>query len=395
MAEIRLEGIGHRYDGGPPALADVDITWDNGGAYALLGPSGCGKTTMLNIISGLVAPTEGRVLFDGVDVTQRSTVARNIAQVFQFPVLYERMTVEQNLRFPLRNRGVAPAEAQHRAAEIAELLGIAHLLKRRARGLTAEVKQLVSLGRALVRRDVSAILFDEPLTVADPHKKWELRQALKRVHTELSHTLVYVTHDQTEALTFADVVVVMDAGRILQRGTPDELFERPAHRFVGHFIGSPGMNFMPATVRAGAVSVAGVEVLALAADTARAAESGETARAAESGDTAGDGEPGPDDAVGVRPEFVHCVEAGTPGTLDATVVATRDLGTAHLVALAVGELPLIARVPAGDPVPTGPCGVAFAPGKVHLFRQGWRVAGADNGADTAAPTAETAEEGSR
>jgi glycerol transport system ATP-binding protein len=355
MAEIRLDGIGHHYAGGSEVLTGIDLTWEDGGAYALLGPSGCGKTTMLNIISGLVAPTEGRVRFDGADVTGRSTVERNIAQVFQFPVLYERMTVEQNLRFPLRNRGIAKTDAQRRAEEIAELLDLGPLLRTRAKGLSAEAKQLVSLGRALVRRDVSAILFDEPLTVIDPHKKWELRQVLKRVHTELSHTLVYVTHDQTEALTFADVVVVMDAGQILQKGTPDELFERPEHRFVGHFIGSPGMNLLPGTVRAGVVSVGGVDLLTLPDGVS--------------------GEQGPDDTVGVRPELVSCVEPGTPGSLDATVVATRDLGTSHLVHLVVDDLSVIARLPAGRPVPTGRCGLTFDPDQVHLFRGGARVPG--------------------
>jgi glycerol transport system ATP-binding protein len=356
VAEIHLAGISHRYGDGPPALAAIDLTWEDGGAYALLGPSGCGKTTMLNIISGLVSPTDGRVHFDGVDVTERSPVERNIAQVFQFPVLYERMSVEQNLRFPLRNRGVARPEAQRRAEEIAELLGIGPLLRTRAAGLTAEAKQLVSLGRALVRRDVSAILFDEPLTVIDPHKKWELRQALKRVHAELNHTLVYVTHDQTEALTFADAVVVMDAGRVLQKGSPDELFERPAHRFVGHFIGSPGMNMVPCTVRAGVVSVGGVDLLTLPDHVS--------------------GEQGPDDAVGVRPEFVACVEADAPGSLDATVIDTRDLGTSHLVHLRIDELSIIARLPSGRAVPHGRCGLALEPGQVHLFRDGVRVPGA-------------------
>jgi glycerol transport system ATP-binding protein len=266
VAEIRLEGVGHRYGQGPPALAGIDLTWEDGGAYALLGPSGCGKTTMLDITSGLLAPSEGRVLVDGTDVTRRPTAARNIAQVFQFPVLYEAMTVEQNLCFPLRNRGVAKGEARRRAGEIAGLLGLDDRLGRRARSLSAEDKQLVSLGRALVRRDVAAILFDEPLTVADPHRKAELRQVLRRVHAEADHTLVYVTHDQTEALTFADVVVVMEAGRVVQKGTPDELFLRPAHRFVGHFIGSPGMNFLPCTVVDRTVSVAGTPLLRLPDD---------------------------------------------------------------------------------------------------------------------------------
>jgi glycerol transport system ATP-binding protein len=331
---------------------------------------------MLDIISGLLTPTEGQVLFDGDDVTRRPTVERNIAQVFQFPVLYDTMTVEQNMRFPLRNRGIDKREAQHRAEEVADLLDIAHLLKRRAKGLSADAKQLVSLARALVRRDVSAILFDEPLTVIDPQRKWTLRQALKRVHAELNHTLVYVTHDQTEALTFADTVVVMDEGEVLQRGTPDELFERPAHVFVGNFIGSPGMNFLACTVQDGVVSVAGVDLIRLPD--------------AESTDQ------GPDDVVGIRPDFVRCVPPDEirPGDIEATVGIVRDLGTAHLVELRLGAEPtgeatdqaperapasrasaLVARIPAGGHVPDERCGIRLDPADVHLFRGGRRVPG--------------------
>jgi glycerol transport system ATP-binding protein len=355
MAEIRLAGIGHEYVKGEYALKQVEVTWDDGGAYALLGPSGCGKTTMLDIISGLLRPSAGKVYFDGIDVTERTAVERNIAQVFQFPVLYDSMTVEENMRFPLRNRGVPKPEAQRRAEEIAELLEIGHLLKQRARGLPADAKQLVSLARGLVRRDVSAILFDEPLTVIDPQKRWTLRQALKRVHAELSHTLVYVTHDQTEALTFADVVVVMNEGEVMQKGTPDELFERPAHRFVGHFIGSPGMNFLPCTVDDGVVSVAGVVVLRHAGL-----------------EPEGDG----DDVVGIRPDYVACRERPAPGTIEATVTSVRDLGAAHLVHMTVkDEAPLIARVPAGQDVPADRCWVELQAGKVHLFRNGRLVPG--------------------
>jgi glycerol transport system ATP-binding protein len=352
VAEIRLEDVGHRYGDGPPALADIDVVWEDGGAHALLGPSGCGKTTMLDIISGLLTPTTGRVLIDGVDVTGRSTADRNIAQVFQFPVLYERMTVAENLAFPLRNRGVSRDDARRRAGEIAELLGVEDLLDHRARGLTAEAKQLISLGRALVRRDVAAILLDEPLTVADPQRKWELRQILKRVHAELSHTFVYVTHDQTEALTFADVVVVMEAGRVLQKATPDELFERPAHRFVGHFIGSPGMNFLPCTVDDRVVSVAGTPLAVLPDD-----------------------EPAEIVEVGVRPELVDLTALHAPGSVAAEVVEARDLGPAHLLALTIGDIPLVARVgPDRRPDP-GPAGVRFPTGQVHVFRDGRRVEG--------------------
>ena len=165
--------------------------------------------------------------------------------MFQFPVIYDTMTVGENLAFPLRNRGVAPAAIAARIAEVAAMLDLEPLMKRRAARLTADQKQKISLGRGLVREDVAAILFDEPLTVIDPHLKWLLRRKLKEVHTRFRHTLVYVTHDQNEALTFAEKVVVMYDGEVVQLGTPQELFERPAHRFVGYFIGSPGMNFLP------------------------------------------------------------------------------------------------------------------------------------------------------
>ena len=210
----------------------------------MLGPSGCGKTTLLNVISGLVIPSEGRLLFDDRDVTRLPTEQRNIAQVFQFPVIYDTMTVAENLAFPLKNRGMARAGIDARVAEIAAMLDLTPDLGRRARGLTADAKQKISLGRGLVRSDVSAVLFDEPLTVIDPALKWELRSKLKAVHRALDLLMIYVTHDQVEALTFADKVVVMNDGRAVQIGTPAELFETPEHTFVGYFIGSPGMNLL-------------------------------------------------------------------------------------------------------------------------------------------------------
>src|ERR671916_194971 len=225
MARIVLDNIAHAYGPAPKgpqdyALKPSDHVWENGGAYALLGPSGCGKTTLLNIISGLITPSEGRVLFDGNDVTGLPTAARNIAQVFQFPVIYDTMTVAENLAFPLRNRGVGKAETEKRVREVAAMLDLTSILGRKARGLTADVKQKVSLARGLVRPDVNAILFDEPLTVIDPHLKWQLRAQLKALHRQFDLTMVYVTHDQTEALTFADTVVVMYEGEVVQVGTP-------------------------------------------------------------------------------------------------------------------------------------------------------------------------------
>jgi len=313
MADIELD-LAHSYLAHPAgeddyALLPLQYTFRDGGAYALLGPSGCGKTTLLNCVSGLLRPSSGHVRFDGRDVTDYTPQQRNIAQVFQFPVVYDTMTVAENLAFPLRNRGVPQARVRERVGQVAEMLELSSVLDRRARNLAADAKQKISLGRGLVRSDVSAVLFDEPLTVIDPHLKWELRRKLKEIHQELKLTLVYVTHDQTEALTFADQVVVMSRGRVVQVGTPDDLFLRPAHTFVGHFIGSPGMNFLPARWHEGGV-VIGSRLLGGAAP-------GGAQRLAAAGEF----------TLGIRPEFVRLARAGAPDGLPVTVTRLQDVGT--------------------------------------------------------------------
>jgi glycerol transport system ATP-binding protein len=265
MARVALRDLAHTYfDPAQPgvewAVKKLNLEWADGGAYALLGPSGCGKTTLLNIMSGLVRPTEGRVLFGERDVTGLSPEERNIAQVFQFPVVYDTMTVYDNIAFPLRNRGMPQSEIDPRVREIAEMTELTAMLRQRAAGLTADGKQKISLGRGLVRPDVNLVMFDEPLTVIDPHLKWVLRSKLRELHQRVRTTMIYVTHDQTEALTFADQVVVMNAGEVVQIGTPQELFERPHHTFVGHFIGSPGMNVLPVTLDNGKAVFAGQTV---------------------------------------------------------------------------------------------------------------------------------------
>ena len=265
MARITLDRLRHSYLPDPAGDADwalkrIDLEWDDGGAYALLGPSGCGKTTLLNLVSGLLRPTRGRVLFDGADVTGLDPVDRHVAQVFQFPVVYDTMTVHANLAFPLRNRAMAPGAVDARVREVADMLDLGDKLARRASGLTADEKQKISLGRGLVRSDVNVIMFDEPLTVIDPHMKWVLRSKLKEIHRQFGVTMIYVTHDQTEALTFADTVVVMYEGIVVQVGTPVELFERPRHTFVGHFIGSPGMNVLPCGIDGGTAVFDGVPI---------------------------------------------------------------------------------------------------------------------------------------
>ena len=265
MAKITLDNLAHSYYPKPKgeddfALKELNHDWADGEAYALLGSSGCGKSTLLNIISGLLHPSQGRILFDGIDVTHASTADRNIAQVFQFPVVYDTMTVRNNLAFPLKNRGADPKYIAERVQQIGQMIGMEAELDKRASGLTADAKQKISLGRGMVREDVNALLFDEPLTVIDPHMKWELRTQLKSLHHEFGHTMIYVTHDQTEALTFADKVVVMYDGRVVQIGTPQELFERPQHTFVGYFIGSPGMNVISADITGKVANVHGTSL---------------------------------------------------------------------------------------------------------------------------------------
>ena len=262
MARIELRGVAHSYATTTESDADyavkpLDLVWENAGAYALLGPSGCGKSTLLGIVSGLLQPTHGSVWMDGRDVTRLDPRARNVAQVFQFPVVYDTMTVYENLVFPLRNRGVSGSEMRARVQHVAELLELTSELRRKASGLPGDLKQRIALGRGLVRKDVAAILLDEPLTVIDPHLRWLLRRKLAAIHAELRVTLIYVTHDQLEALTLADEVVVMSDGQVLQQGTPQALFERPEHTFVGHFIGSPGMNILPCSFEAGVARLAG------------------------------------------------------------------------------------------------------------------------------------------
>ena len=247
MAQIKLQNIAHSYNANAKdkkyALKPFDMTWVDGGRYAILGPSGCGKSTMLNIMSGIVTPSEGRLLFDGVDVTEKTTSERNIAQVFQFPVIYGTMTVHDNLAFPLVCRGYDKSFIKAKVSEVAEALSLESFLTQSARKLTADQKQLISLGRGLVRDNVAAVLMDEPLTVIDPDLKFRLRRKLKEINQKYKSTLIYVTHDQNEAMTFAENIIVMDDGEIVQIGSPAELFDRPKTTFVGYFIGAPAMNF--------------------------------------------------------------------------------------------------------------------------------------------------------
>lgn len=357
MAQIEFVDVAHSYLRHPKTEADYAIktirnVWDDGGAYALLGPSGCGKTTLLNIISGLVAPTKGRVLYNGVDVTALPPEKRNIAQVFQFPVLYDTMTVYENLAFPLKNRHIEKNAIDQRVQQVAEILDLTTYLHQKAAGLAADAKQKISLGRGLVRSDVAAILFDEPLTVIDPHLKWQLRRKLKEIHEQLKLTLIYVTHDQTEALTFAEKVVIMYEGEIVQTGTPEELFENPEHKFVGYFIGSPGMNFLGCRLDG---HVAYVDGTGIKLDT-------KTADAAQMAQGSLE--------LGIRPKYLevssHPVENGLP----AIVKKVEDLGSYKIVSLLFNDKTLYARLSEDAPVATGEAWIVFPPQKTKLYANG-------------------------
>jgi len=269
-------------------------------------------------------------LFDGQRVNELPPEERNIAQVFQFPVIYDTMTVYDNLAFPLRNMNTPEYQVDPKVLEVADILELTPLLSRKAKNLTADEKQKVSMGRGLVRDDVSAILFDEPLTVIDPQLKWKLRRKLKEIHERFNITMIYVTHDQLEASTFADKIAVMYNGQVVQFGTPRELFERPAHTFVGYFIGSPGMNFMTVAYQGDQV-LFGDHALPVNDATRRNVASATSDNI----------------KLGVRPEFVTITNSPNPQTLPIKVVNLQDLGTYSLLSFQLNGQLFKARLPEG------------------------------------------------
>jgi glycerol transport system ATP-binding protein len=354
MSKITLNELSHSYLQSQSkdedwAIRNVNIDWEDGGAYALLGPSGCGKTTLLNIISGLIIPTRGKILFNDEDITEKNPVERNIAQIFQFPVIYDTMTVFENLAFPLRNRKIPEEEITRKVNEIAEMLELTSTLHNRASGLTADGKQKISLGRGLVRSDVNVIMFDEPLTVIDPHLKWVLRSKLKELHQKIKRTMIYVTHDQTEALTFADQVVVMHEGQIVQTGTPVELFEKPKHTFVGHFIGSPGMNILPCEINKGAVAVNGTKI--------------------ETSNSKIDNSNFSKIEIGVRPEFISFNKDGLP----VKILNVSNTGKNKIIETESdsGKIKLITK--ASEKIPEGSAFLTFKKEYTYVYGDNWIV----------------------
>ena len=335
MAKIDLSNISHSYNPNDPnpvyALNPFSMTWENGNRYAILGPSGCGKTTMLNIVSGLVRPSAGRILFDDKDVTDLKTEDRNIAQVFQFPVIYNTMTVYENLAFPLKCRDFSKSKTDERVNSVAETLNLKSFLNSPARKLTADQKQLISLGRGLVREDVAAVLMDEPLTVIDPDLKFRLRRNLKEINEQYKTTLVYVTHDQNEAMTFADNIIVMSEGEVVQTGSPKELFERPNTTFVGYFIGSPAMNLFESEVS----SNDSVKINNNLIKTRTNLSNLKTKKI----------------KLGIRSEFIKIAQNQNENLVDVNVEKVEDLGNYKLITAKLGDFTIKSKVTRETEIP--------------------------------------------
>ncbi|MDD3642914.1 MAG: sn-glycerol-3-phosphate ABC transporter ATP-binding protein UgpC [Candidatus Krumholzibacteria bacterium] len=248
MARVEFKDVEKIYPGNVTAATDINLVIEDEELLVLVGPSGCGKSTVLRMVAGLEEATSGRIFFDGEDVTDRPPKERNIAMVFQNYALYPHMNVFDNMAFGLKLRRHPKAEIEERVGEAARILGIAHLLERKPKALSGGQRQRVALGRAIVRKP-SVFLFDEPLSNLDAKMRVQMRTEIRKLNLEIRTTMMYVTHDQVEAMTLGDRLAVMNEGRILQVGTPMELYDRPLDRFVGAFIGSPAMNFVEGAVQ--------------------------------------------------------------------------------------------------------------------------------------------------
>ncbi|HLQ11624.1 MAG TPA: ABC transporter ATP-binding protein [Steroidobacteraceae bacterium] len=304
--------------GGRPVIDDLSLDVDTGEFLVLLGPSGCGKSTLLHTVAGLQAPAAGRILIDGVDRTWSDPRERNIGMVFQSYALYPTMTVEGNMSFGLRARGLAGAEVRARVQRVAELLQLGSLLHRKPAQLSGGQRQRVAIGRALVR-DAGLFLLDEPLSNLDAGLRASLRRELKLLHQRIGATMIHVTHDQIEALTLATRLAVMRDGRILQLGAPAEVYAHPANRYVAGFIGSPGMNFIEGRFaqRGGALHVVAP---GLAVDLSDYALAGAAPTEGEAV------------VLGVRPEQLRLGEPGDEATLsEGNVSLIEPLGGHEVV----------------------------------------------------------------
>ncbi|NDZ18712.1 sugar ABC transporter ATP-binding protein [Variovorax sp. WS11] len=318
MAEVLLSGIQKRF-GAVQVIHGLDLHIHDGEFVALVGPSGCGKSTLLRMIAGLEAVTLGRIHIGGRDVTDLDPKDRDIAMVFQNYALYPHMTVAANMGFSLEHRGRPRPEIAERVRWAADILGLAQLLERYPRQLSGGQRQRVAMGRAIVR-DPQVFLFDEPLSNLDAKLRIVMRGEIKGLHQRLKTTTVYVTHDQVEAMTMADRIVVLNAGRVEQVGSPLELFDRPANQFVAGFIGSPAMNFIPGRCTPEGFAAAGV-MLPIPAG-------------------AGNAHAGREATYGIRPEHFEPCAAGEG--VAARVMLVEPLGSETQLVLRLGDAQVIA-----------------------------------------------------
>ncbi len=345
MASVTLDNVRKVYAGGVEAVKGVSLAIPDASFTVLLGPSGCGKSTLLRMIAGLETITTGTVSIGGRNVNRVEPADRDIAMVFQNYALYPHMSVYDNMAYGLKNRGVAKPDIEKRVAEAAKLLAIGDFLKRRPRELSGGQRQRVAMGRAIVR-EPQAFLFDEPLSNLDAKLRVQMRIEIRRLHNRLKATSIFVTHDQIEAMTMADTIVVMNQGRVEQTGAPNEVYRRPATRFVATFIGSPAMNLLPGRVSApGEVELAGGRARFDAA-----AFSVEAGRQVE---------------VGIRPEDLR-LAAGGEGALTFAKDFAEELGATRLFHGTLGDAAMVVAL--SGPAPDGSSfGLSAPPEAVHLF----------------------------
>lgn len=335
MAAIRLEHVSRRF-GNLAAVDDVTVDIRDREVVTVVGPSGCGKSTLLRIIAGLESPTSGGVFVDGQPVNDVPTRLRNIAMVFQSYALYPHMTCYENLALNLRLKKLPSDEVERRVRETARTLEVEDLLEKRPRQLSGGQRQRIALGRALIRNP-RAFLFDEPLSNLDALLRERVRHELKELFARVSATVVYVTHDQVEALTLADRVVVLDKGRVQQTGTPEELYRFPTNRFVASFIGSPSMNLFEANFHQGRFELGG-ETIETGLDFSGIAD------------------------AGIRPEAIRF-----GGRMQASVAWVENLGLHALIGLRVGAVTLTAL--AAERPDAGSLNISFSPEDVHVFEK--------------------------
>ncbi len=350
MASVDLSGITKKF-GAVEVIRGLDLKVEDGSFTALLGPSGCGKSTLLRMIAGLETVTSGAVRIGGIDVTTEVPAKRRVAMVFQSYALYPHLTVEQNICFSLSLAGVSKAQQKEQGGRVARMLQLDELMQRRPAELSGGQRQRVAIGRALVRNP-EVFLFDEPLSNLDALLRVQMRLELAKLHNELKTTMIYVTHDQVEAMTLADQIVVLDKGVISQQGSPLDLYNAPANRFVASFIGSPAMNFLPATIRhsSGTLTAAlGDKTLTIPAPASRAFDGDRPAE------------------LGIRPEHLRLSEA-TGAVLTGKASVVERLGNTSFAYLDTALGPVIVeaeqmvRLLPGDVV-----GLTVDAAHVHVF----------------------------